>query len=421
MENSKTTGNYIAVAKCVKCKSGLFAMNDVVSDKPEDGTLIFKKPISANAVTTNDEGDIFCAECDETESAEPIGSLTPKKNYEVQKDAIFIGRERKDTESEPKKKPERKRDEDSDGKTGFPIWGKLIVILAIIGVLIAGAFLAKELLAPGGETPSATTEPTATPTPGFTISEDDPNGKLEELALEELTKDLKIGDIGHEVEVLQAKLFVLKFYSGGIDGFFSTPVEDSVRKFQTEKGLEATGVVDQYTRIFLNGGIVVFEEKLVPADAERIKALEDEVARLKAELAKKNNGGNHNPDPTPKPTQKPTPSPTPSPSPTPTPSPSPTPTPTISVGVSLEQFKEETVNGQSFVIPRFVFSGDKSKIAQWSCRINGTLQPWSTYQGGSSVELQIDRPHSNMSVQPVIKLLDGTIIEGTAKTWVSSN
>ena len=429
--NKNTGKDYDLVARCGSCKSDLYDMKELVGEiKPEDEVLNFKKPISPDAVHVDEDGDIFCAECNEAEDAGPIGELTAKKNHGINKNAVTIVKVKKDRDEEPENKPKRKKksDDDDDGeRKSFLV--PIIITVVILAVLLAGALMVFSLLGKDEGDPSATAEPTATPTSGFTIgdveTDTEANGKLEELALEELTQDLKLGDIGHEVEILQAKLFVLKYYSGGIDGFFSTLVEDAVKKFQTDKGLEPTGIVDLYTRVFLNGGIVLTQQGLSPADEARIKALEEEVARLKEELAKlgENPTSNppSNPNPTPKPTPKPTNPPNPTPAPTASPAPTPTPAPTISVGVSVEQFKEETIGGQSFVIPRFVFSGDKSKIAQWSCRINGTLQPWSTYQGGSSVELQIDRPGSNMSVQPVIKLLDGTIIEGTTKTWVPSN
>jgi peptidoglycan hydrolase-like protein with peptidoglycan-binding domain len=422
--DKNTNGNYDLVVRCKKCDSDLFAMSALVNDKPDDGVYIFKKPVSDDAVHVDEDKDVLCAECDDAEDAEPIGEQTGKGNFEIRKEAVVIKRKKKDPDEEPKNKKKKgsgSGDDDDDGKKKS-ILVPVIVIAAILILLIGGAILASMLLSPAHGTPDATATPS--PTPGFTIGDADTdteeNGKLEELALEELTQDLKLGDVGHEVEVLQAKLFVLKYYTGGIDGFFSTAVEDAVKKFQADKKLDPTGIVDLYTRVFLNGGIVLTQQGLSPADEARIKALEDEVARLKEELAKL---GQSTPNPTtnPNPGPNPTPKPTPKPTQAPTPAPTPTPTPSIQVSVSVEQFKEETIGGSSFIIPRFVFGGDTSRIVQWSCYINNTLQPWSTYQGGPSVELQIDKPINAIKVTPVIKLSDGTIITGASKTWTPSN
>jgi len=416
MQNKDKNGNYIAVAKCGKCKADLFAIDDLAKDKADgEGVWIFKKPITPSAITTNEDDEVFCTECYEDEDAEPIGEVTGKKNYEISDASVIIGKKKKEKTDEPEK-PSRKRSGEDDGeKKKFSI-GPIIVIGLIVLVLIAGAILAGILLNKDkGE------EPVPTET-GFVIddgTEPTDEEKLNALALEDLTTDLKVGDIGHQVEVLQAKLFVLKYYNGEISGFFSTSVEDAVRRFQNDKeGLKdnANGIVDEYTRIFLNGGIVVFEEKLIPADAERIKALEDEIARLKAELAKKQGGGNTNPDPTPKPTPKPSPTPTqPSPTPTPTqPSPTPTPTPTqpsyttddlnfsVTMANNMLKISVSPANGKSFP------SGTKFRIY-----LNGSVYelhgwvPWDN--NGNSIKL--DYPGGTVQVKVQVKFPNGDTID----------
>src|SRR5690554_574887 len=62
-------------------------------------------------------------------------------------------------------------------------------------------------------------------------------------------RELKIGDRGHEVAMLQDALKGLGFYVGNLDGFFGPKTERGVKDFQgTDMGLEITGIFDRKSR-----------------------------------------------------------------------------------------------------------------------------------------------------------------------------
>lgn len=59
---------------------------------------------------------------------------------------------------------------------------------------------------------------------------------------------LRKGFSGNDVEKLQRDLLELDFYSGEINGLFEEETEVSLKKFQSERGLRATGTVDDAER-----------------------------------------------------------------------------------------------------------------------------------------------------------------------------
>lgn len=62
-----------------------------------------------------------------------------------------------------------------------------------------------------------------------------------------LDENLKLGDTGNYVRILQEKLKILGFYNALITGSFGLTTEVGVKAFQKEQGLEETGIVDQQT------------------------------------------------------------------------------------------------------------------------------------------------------------------------------
>ena len=136
---------------------------------------------------------------------------------------------------------------------------------------------------------------------------------------------------------------------------------------------------------------------------------------------------------TPRPAKTPRPTKTPHPHPTAYPTYHPTTEPTAyptyqpttepdGVNVFVDsQFQEQSIDGMTFIITRFTFTGNRNLISQWSYKLNGTLQPWSAYQGGGSLTAMIDRPHSMISIQPVIKLLNGSLVWGNTQSWTPND
>ena len=78
------------------------------------------------------------------------------------------------------------------------------------------------------------------------------NMKIQQLILFEKTnRTLQLGDHGDIVADLQKKLTNLGFYEGEINGAYDELTKISIEKFQTDQGLEATGIAEQQTLIKL--------------------------------------------------------------------------------------------------------------------------------------------------------------------------
>ena len=88
---------------------------------------------------------------------------------------------------------------------------------------------------------------------------------------------VKFGDKGIAVKLLQTRLKALGYYSGKIDGIFSTATQTAVTLFQKVHDLETTGIADQTTRIRINA------ESAVPY--LQIKGAADEIPVFKYGMA----------------------------------------------------------------------------------------------------------------------------------------
>ena len=60
-----------------------------------------------------------------------------------------------------------------------------------------------------------------------------------------ISRSLKVGDMGTDVVKLQKKIRELGYYEGRADGFYNKDTEEAIKRFQHDKGLKATGVVDR--------------------------------------------------------------------------------------------------------------------------------------------------------------------------------
>ena len=86
-----------------------------------------------------------------------------------------------------------------------------------------------------------------------------------------------LGDQSDEVSAIQQKLLDLGYYYAEVTGYFGEVTEQAVKDFQTVNGLEATGVVDEYTYELL------FSENAVANTIEQEETYEDETESVEPE------------------------------------------------------------------------------------------------------------------------------------------
>ena len=80
-----------------------------------------------------------------------------------------------------------------------------------------------------------------------------PSAAISGTAKYKFSAELKIGSRGDEVTALQNRLTLEGFYSGEVTGFYGSLTRQTVIRYQKEKGLAQTGIVDTNTRVALNG------------------------------------------------------------------------------------------------------------------------------------------------------------------------
>lgn len=66
-------------------------------------------------------------------------------------------------------------------------------------------------------------------------------------------QSLREGDSGEDVREVQSRLYSLGYLSGDVDGDFGSATAEAVRKFQSDRGLEADGIVGAQTYYALMG------------------------------------------------------------------------------------------------------------------------------------------------------------------------
>jgi hypothetical protein len=113
--------------------------------------------------------------------------------------------------------------------------GLLIAILAAAGVFSSGGHHATAPPATVPTTAATTTAPAATTTRSSTPA-----------AVP--TAEVKPGDKGAQVKLLQRTLVRLGYLKGTADGVYGPGTEDATKRFQTANGLTADGVVGPATR-----------------------------------------------------------------------------------------------------------------------------------------------------------------------------
>jgi peptidoglycan hydrolase-like protein with peptidoglycan-binding domain len=113
-----------------------------------------------------------------------------------------------------------------------------------------------------------------------------------------LTKELKYGDKGEDVKLLQWRLCQLseeidkemKSHSfkkdGQPDGGFGRGTENTLKKVQRMAGLAETGKLDKQTLEFLNADFIsLYKQQNAKVDETKVKELEDKITKLENEKA----------------------------------------------------------------------------------------------------------------------------------------
>jgi len=95
----------------------------------------------------------------------------------------------------------------------------------------------------GGHSPTAVPPPTTAPT--TTVAQTPPAAAPKPVPAP--TTNLKPGDTGPSVKVLQRALASLGFSTGTVDGDYGPATEDAVKQFQRSAGLADDGIVGSET------------------------------------------------------------------------------------------------------------------------------------------------------------------------------
>jgi len=120
-----------------------------------------------------------------------------------------------------------------------------LVVVAIVAIALLLAILAAAgVFSSGGHT--ATTTPPPTTTAATTVAQTPPAAPAPK-PVPAPTTNLKPGDTGPQVKVLQKALASLGYSVGKIDGDYGPSTQAAVEKFQTSAGIKADGIVGPET------------------------------------------------------------------------------------------------------------------------------------------------------------------------------
>ena len=119
-----------------------------------------------------------------------------------------------------------------------------IVVVAVIAIGLLVAILAAAGVFSGSGHSTATTPP-PTPTPTTTVSQTATTPAAKPVPAP--TTNLKPGDTGPQVKVLQRALASLGYSPGTIDGDYGPSTQAAVEKFQTSAGIKADGIAGPET------------------------------------------------------------------------------------------------------------------------------------------------------------------------------
>lgn len=124
--------------------------------------------------------------------------------------------------------------------------GALIVIVLVVGLAGAGVFSS------GSGHPAATTTTTSTSTPHVTTTA--PTTQPAAIAIAP-TVNLKPGDNGAQVKLLQSALAQLGYSPGTVDGVYGTSTTTAVTAFQRAHKLTADGILGPATLAALTSAL----------------------------------------------------------------------------------------------------------------------------------------------------------------------
>jgi Putative peptidoglycan binding domain len=144
------------------------------------------------------------------------------------------------------------RDAPLPPRSWLEIVDRRVVVIAAVGV----TFLIGVLAAAGvfSSSPATSVPPVTTPLI-TTTSTIQTTTTAPAQAVSAPTTNLKPGDTGTQVKVLQRALAHLGFSAGKVDGQYGTATEAAVTQFQTTKGLTADGIVGPATLAALKAAL----------------------------------------------------------------------------------------------------------------------------------------------------------------------
>ena len=150
----------------------------------------------------------------------------------------------------------------------------LLLILCLLAVLAAGlAEDEREISVPKGQGTEAADDIDSEAVP---VEMPDEDGEMEVETSE--IRVLKYGDNGDDVKELQTRLKELKYYTGKISGRYREGTRDAIKTFQTDFGLEVTGIADAETQSVLYS--TQYRPLRYGAKGDDVKALQTRLMEL---------------------------------------------------------------------------------------------------------------------------------------------
>ncbi len=151
----------------------------------------------------------------------------------------------------------------------------LSFLLAVMMLLAAVPALGEQNISAGNmeEGETAPLDDPSEQEPAVTAAEDE---SLEEEIIE--GRDLQYGDEGEDVLELQTRLRELKYYTGNLSGRYREGTREAVRSFQTDYGLEETGIADAQTQTVLYSAM--YRPLRYGSTGDDVKALQTRLMEL---------------------------------------------------------------------------------------------------------------------------------------------
>ena len=154
-------------------------------------------------------------------------------------------------------------------KKGF----SLLLVLCLLAFLAAGfAEDEREISVPKGQSAADSDGDTEAVPVDIPDAEDDVEVETSDVRI------LKYGDNGDDVKELQTRLKELKYYTGNLSGRYREGTRDAIKTFQTDFGLEVTGIADAETQSVLYS--TQYRPLRYGAKGDDVKALQTRLMEL---------------------------------------------------------------------------------------------------------------------------------------------